>query len=88
MQKAAEQLAHINDLISQDVGLAEKELKAFCSQHKKNADSYITAKVNLLQMLIDVIRDVYVPNEKTEQTTLNYFEKKGLFDETPTPQQK
>jgi DNA-binding CsgD family transcriptional regulator len=84
MQKAAEQLAHISDLISQDVGLAEKELKAFCNQHKKSADSYVTAKVNLLQMLIDVIRDVYVPNEKTEQQILNYFEKKGLYDDAAT----
>lgn len=84
MQKAAEQLAHINDLISQDVGLAEKELKDFRRKHSNNADGYVRAKFNLLQMLIDVIRDVYVPNEKTEHATLSYFEKKGLYDDAAT----
>ncbi|HLP49948.1 MAG TPA: hypothetical protein VK154_03630, partial [Chitinophagales bacterium] len=84
MHKTAEQLAHISDLISQDVNLAEKELKAFCSKNKKTEDSYVKAKVSLLQMLIDVIRDVYVPNEKTEQQTLAYFEKKELYDDAAT----
>ncbi len=81
MNKAVEQLAHISDLISEDVNLAEKELKAFCSKNKKTEDSYAKAKIRLLQMLIDVIRDVYIPNEKTEQQTLNYFEKKELYDD-------
>lgn len=81
MPKVIEKLTYIAELVSKDVSVAERELRAFCKQNKSSINAYTDAKVFLIQMTIAVIRDTYKPNETAEQKVLNFFTKKHLYDD-------